>query len=156
MRFRSDTPVRVVSENGVHSAIIGTEFQELPVTLHQVALQTTGVEFDKTSGKVKEVAQQAADPNAFNQTGEDGVIRKAIEGLLTANKDEDFTSEGRPRVDSINLATGANHTKDDVSRVWDLMAAEAAAAKAAAEEPKAKAETEAVAPKADKAPKAKK
>lgn len=144
MRFRSETPVRIISENGVHSAIIGPEFQELPATLHQVALQTTGVEFDKQSGKVKEVAQQAADPTAPNQTGEDGVIRKAIESLLASNKDEDFTSEGRPRVDAVNLASGANHTKEDVSRVWDVMAAEAAA------------KAEAVAPKAEKAPKGKK
>lgn len=149
MRFRSETPVRVVSEDGVHSAIIGTDFRPLPAPLHQVAMQTRGVEFDAQTGKVKDVEQKAADPDALSQTGEEGVIRKAITALLTKNDDADFTTEGRPRVDAVNSASGANHTKEDVARIWDLMSAEQTAK--AAESAKA---TEPA--KADKAAKGKK
>ena len=127
MRFRSEEPVRIVSENGVHSAYVGPTWRELPKALHEAAMQTRGVEFDKTAGKVEKTEQAASNPNAPNQTGEDGIIRGAIEALLAKNDDADFTSGGHPRVDAVNAVTAANHTKADVTRVWDAMVAENAA-----------------------------
>lgn len=125
MEFRSDTPKRVVSEDGVHTALIGDDWRELPPILHAAAI-AAGVEFRKDKGKVDKVESKPADPDALSQTGEDGVIRKALNDLLARNDDNDFTGDGHPRVDAVNKLTGMTHTKADILRVWEALADEAA------------------------------
>lgn len=124
MKFRSDTEIRVMSDDGVHSARIGDEWRELPPVLHSAAI-AAGAEFDKGAGKVNKTEQTAGNPDALNQGGEDSVIRNALTALIERNSDEDFTSDNKPRVDAVNKLTGVNHTKTDILRVWDAMAAEA-------------------------------
>lgn len=131
LRFRSDVELNVTDPTGMHKAIIGKEWRELPKSLQGAAI-AAGAEVDADNYKAETNEQQAGE-NAIGKADEPAVIRAAIDKLLAKNSDDDFTADGHPTVAAVNAASGMKHTKTDILAVWNVMQDEAAASEASAQ-----------------------
>lgn len=123
MKFRSlDVDIRIALTSG-HVAIIGSEWCELPLMFHKLAI-AQGAEFNKESGKLEK--EPAPDNSHSPPVTHDQVIRTAIERMIGREEDGDFTADNNPNTNIVSDLAGMRCRKEDVMRVYREMLAEAA------------------------------
>lgn len=140
MKFRcpNNTPIRVASTSG-HVAIVGTEFRELPPSLHAEAL-AKGCICDQ---QVVQAVDPTRDPygppaaNAMQTGGERALIKAALKQMLLDRaenphvpregelEDPRFTPDNLPRVEYVSQLTGITADKGDVLAMWHELQLEA-------------------------------
>ena len=104
MQFRHPTGVRVATTTG-HVTLVGTEWRELPDFMHTQAL-ALGCECDQTRFRANPDARPKSSPEvAAVPVGDDAVIRRALELMLTRKGDpdcaSDFTADHTPNAGSM-------------------------------------------------------
>jgi len=136
MKFRADPPVRIALTSG-HTAIVDSEWRELPPVFHSEALASC--ECDQERTKAEHVELKSSDEAKGRPNTHDDVIRQAIE-LMIAREGEpefenDFTADNLPNTKIVSSLGGMTFRKEDVLRVYRAMQDEAAALEAAAGNP---------------------
>lgn len=135
MRFKSpgDEPIQVSLTSG-HTAIIGTEFDELPAIFHRQAIALGAV-------------PEGAEIHEQDETGgfdRKQVIADAMRSMLDGNKAGDFTPDGKPDSGRLSAVVGFAVPRDERDAIWTKIADEllkdkppATAPAVAAQQPKA-------------------
>lgn len=115
--------IRVSNVYG-HSAIVGTEWIELPEILHRDAM-AAGCMCEQNVVETKApVAETAADAPK-RVVDEATVIREVLEVMLVRNEDGDFTADETPNAKVVSKLAGMNVRKEAVMAVWIAMQNEA-------------------------------
>lgn len=111
MKFKSTTgeAVHLALLSG-HTAVVGTELTELPKMFHREAIAKgclpEGVELDP--------AESTA--GAFDRKK---VIRESIEAMLDGTDPEDFTNDGKPKVDRVSAKVGFRVSREEADAVFE-------------------------------------
>lgn len=119
MKFRSpsDEPVYVSLTNG-HSAVIGTEFRELPDILHRKALEEGCITDNMDEATIK-ARTEIAQPGKSNHE----ILIEAIEDMSKDAQDGDFVaSTGLPNLKKLAKRVGWNVSREEMMQAVQAIA----------------------------------
>jgi hypothetical protein len=113
MRFRSDTgkPVQLSLTSG-HTAVVGTEFTELPAMFQRLAI---------AEGLIPE-GTQAADAAPKPGPSKADLIQSAMKKMLDLNSPDAFTTDGKPDVRKLSDVAGFTVSREERDANWKSLA----------------------------------
>lgn len=111
MKFTSTTgePVHLALLSG-HTAVVGTEPTELPKMFHREAI---------ARGCLPEGVTLEPKESTDGNFDRKKVIRDAIEAMLDGTDPEDFTGDGKPKVDRVSAKAGFRVSREEADAVFE-------------------------------------
>lgn len=123
MRYRNlRQRVRLALTSG-HVAYVGSDWTELDDRFQQAAV-LAGCEVEQNVIPATAKQQPAASTEAFVNTDEESIIRRALIVLIERNEEGDFTNTGLPNIRALEKIAGTQVNKGEAYRIFrDMKAA---------------------------------
>lgn len=112
MKFKSpnDTPIQVALLSG-HTAVVGTEWRDLPINLHRKALELGCITDNMDAATIAQKVEHA-NPQRSNHD----ILMDTIKSMMQNPKQGDFTGADLPNLKTLSLKVGWTVKKEEMMR----------------------------------------